>query len=84
MPPFILLHELHKSVVPVMLPSKGLSDEYVMPQWWCPTRAEESALVEPTSGDTSPGVVALCVYDGAAASVVGASKVKGSEEDIFA
>ena len=38
-------------VVPAMLPNKGLPDEYVIPQWWCPARAEVSALVEPASGE---------------------------------
>jgi len=40
-----------------MLPNRGLPDEYVMPQWWCPTRAEESALVEPISGETAPAAM---------------------------
>jgi hypothetical protein len=77
-----------------MLRNKGLPDEYVMPLWWYPTRSEESVLVEPTSGDTSPAAMRV-MYDVVGGSlpfafmtelpsVVGASKVKGSEEDIFA
>jgi hypothetical protein len=39
-------------VVPAMLPNRGLLDEYVKPQWWCPTRAECAAIVR--AGRASP------------------------------
>jgi hypothetical protein len=49
-------------VVPAMLPNKGLPDEYVIPQWWCPARAEVSALVEPASGE-KVGAAMRVIYE---------------------
>jgi hypothetical protein len=32
-------------IVPAMLPNIALPDEYVKPQWWCPSRAASAAVV---------------------------------------